>query len=336
QELDDYLAQLHHLPAETIDGYPIKLWVNTGVDNEFDKPLNAGAEGVGLYRTEIPFMTKERFPTEQEQYVLYRQLLNAFSPLPVTIRTLDIGGDKTLPYFPIKETNPFLGWRGIRISLDQPEILLTQFRALLRANIGLNNLRIKLPMISQVGEFDEASGLLNQVYYELKKQHDGIVLPPLGVMIEVPSAVYQAEALAKRADFFSIGTNDLTQYLLAVDRNNTRIANLYDSLHPAVLFAIKHTIDAAHHAGKTVSLCGEMSNDPVAIPLLLAMETDAISANTASILRIKWVIRRFSLSYAKQLLRECLLMESASEIRAHLEYALQRIGLGGLIRAGKF
>tara|TARA_R110000868_G_scaffold380784_1_gene646965 strand:+ start:138697 stop:140955 length:2259 start_codon:yes stop_codon:yes gene_type:complete len=335
RELDASLEQLQNQPAETMDGFRMQMWVNAGLDSDASKPFKAGAEGVGLYRTEVPFMMRERFPTEQEQVTLYRQLLKAFAPHPVTMRTLDIGGDKPLSYFPVEEDNPFLGWRGIRITLDQPEIFITQLRAMLRANLGLNNLRIMFPMISNVGEFDDALTLVQQVYSELKEEYPELVMPKIGVMIEVPSAVYQARELARRADFFSIGSNDLAQYLLAVDRTNSKVANLYDTLHPAVLMAIRQAVKACHRAGKPVSVCGEMAGDPLAAVLLLAMEVDSLSSSAANLPRIKWVIRRFSLDQAKQLLRDTAAMESPIEIRAHLELALERAGLGGLIRAGK-
>jgi signal transduction protein with GAF and PtsI domain len=198
---------------------------------------------VGLFRTEIPFLIRERFPTEEEQRLIYREQLEAFAPRPVTMRTLDIGGDKALPYFPIEEENPFLGWRGIRVTLDHPEIYLAQVRAMLKANSGLGNLRVMLPMISNVSEFDEARALLVRAYSEVLEEGWAVRMPQVGVMIEVPAAVYQAGVLARRADFLSVGTNDLTQYLLAVDRNNARVANLYHAFHPAVLHALMDVVE---------------------------------------------------------------------------------------------
>lgn len=336
QELEAHLETLHKLPAETIDGKRITLQVNIGLESDASLPLQVGAEGVGLYRTEVPFLSRDRFPTEEEQRVIYRQLLSAFSPRLVTMRTLDIGGDKSLSYFPIIEENPFLGWRGIRVTLDQPDIFLVQARAMMQASVGLDNLRIMLPMISSVTEFDDANSLLNQAYAELLEEGFKIKKPDVGVMIEVPSAIYQARALARRADFLSVGTNDLTQYILAVDRNNARVASLYDSLHPAVINALRQIVRAAHLEGKPVSVCGEMAADPLAAILLLGMGIDVFSMNTNNISRIKWVIRRFTIDHAKKILREIIYMESPIEIRTHLENALEKAGLGGLIRAGKY
>lgn len=336
KELDDSLTKLRDLPAETIDGTRVKLWVNAGLDADSNLPFEVGAQGVGLYRTEVPFMARERFPSEQEQYVLYRKLLAAHAPNPVTMRTLDIGGDKALSYFPINEDNAFLGWRGIRVMLDQTDIFMTQLRAMLRANKGLNNLRIMFPMISHIREFEEAISIVHEEHEELQADDPEIILPPLGLMLEVPSAVYHAREFARRADFFSIGSNDLAQYLLAVDRNNNRVADLYDTLHPVVIGAIRQAVKSGHRAGKMVSVCGEMAGDPLAVILLLAMEIDALSSNAINLPRIKWVIRRFSLEQAKQLLRDVSIMENAQDIRAHLSLAIERAGLGGLIRAGKY
>lgn len=335
RELDKSLEVLRDKPAQTKDKHRITLMVNTGLGADVSLSLSAGAEGVGLYRTETPFLMRDRFPSGEEQRVIYKQLLASFSPRSVTMRTLDIGGDKALTYFPVKEDNPFLGWRGIRISLDHPEIFLVQVRAMLRASEGYKNLRIMLPMITDVGEVDEALRLIKKAYSDVVEEGHDIEMPPIGVMIEVPSAVYQARAIAKRVDFISVGSNDLTQYLLAIDRNNTRVANLFDSLHPAVLRALLQVVEAAHQEGKHVSICGEMAGDPAAVLLLIAMGFDSLSMNAASIARMKWVIRQFTLKKASKLLQEVLGMESAVMIRCHMELALEQAGLSGLIRAGK-
>jgi phosphotransferase system enzyme I (PtsP) len=278
---------------------------------------------------------RDRFPSGEEQRIIYRQLLASFAPRPVIIRTLDVGGDKPLPYFPVVEDNPSLGWRGIRITLDHPEIFLSQIRAMMRASEGLNNLRIMLPMITDVTEVDEALRLLRKAYTEVRDEGYDTEMPQIGVMIEVPSAVYQARALAKRVDFLSVGSNDLTQYLLAVDRNNPRVANLYDALHPAVLRALIQVVENGHQEGKHVSICGEMAGDPVASMVLLAIGFDSLSMNASSVGRIRWIVRHVTKKKAAKLLHEVLSMESAVMIRCHLELALERAGLGKLIRAGR-
>lgn len=334
-ELSEGLQELIELPAETPDGHRIPLYANTGLLTDISPSLRSGAEGIGLYRTEMPFLIRDRFPGEEEQRRTYRQVLEAFSPAPVTIRTLDIGGDKRLPYFPVEEDNPFLGWRGIRIALDHPEIFLTQLRAILRADAGLNNLQLLLPMVSHVGEIDAATGLLKRAYEELVEEGEAVSYPAIGVMIEVPSAVYQVDAIARRVDFFSVGTNDLTQYLLAVDRNNARVASLYDALHPAVLKAIRQIVESAHRHGRPVSVCGEMAGDPAAALLLTGLGVDSLSMSAASLPRIKWVIRSFNRSQARALVEQVWELEDPAAVRAVLNSTLEQGGLGGLVRAGR-
>ena len=280
-------------------------------------------------------MRRDCFPSEDEQCIIYRQILTAFAPRSVTMRTLDIGGDKVLSYFPVEEDNPFLGWRGIRVTLDHPDVFLLQVRAMMRASVDLNNLRILLPMITTLNEVDEALYLIDQAYQELLEENLVIQKPPLGVMIEVPAAAFQARELARRVDFLSIGSNDLTQYLLAVDRNNARVANLYDVLHPAILRTLLLVVEGGHAAGVEVSICGEMASDPHAVVLLLAMGFNMLSMNSASLPRVKWIIRSFSMQMARQILSEVLQLEHASDIRLHVQRALEREGLGSLIRAGK-
>lgn len=326
------LAELRELPAQTPDGYRMPLYANTGLMSELSFSAHGDVEGIGLYRTELPFMVRERFPGEEEQRVIYRQALEAFAPKPVTLRTLDVGGDKALPYFPIHEDNPFLGWRGIRITLDHPEIFIVQLRAMLRASVGLDNLHLLLPMVSTVDEVDEALRLIKRAHAELLEAGEAIIMPQVGVMIEVPSAVYQVEAIARRVDFLSIGTNDLTQYLLAVDRNNARVAALYDALHPAVLRALIQVVDGAHRHNKPVTVCGEMAGDPAAAILLLGMGIDSLSMSVVSLPRVKWMIRTLSHASARQLLEQALRYEDPQAIRAHLNKALEQAGLGSLIR----
>jgi len=334
-ELAQGLRELADLPAETPDGHRVPLYANTGLLTDITPSLRSGAEGVGLYRTEVPFLIRDRFPGEEEQRRIYRQVLEAFAPAPVTVRTLDVGGDKMLSYFPVVEDNPFLGWRGIRITLDHPEIFLTQLRAILRAGAGLDNLRLLLPMIGSVGEIDDTLGLIHRACDELQDEGEDVRFPPVGVMVEVPSAVYQVEAMARRVDFFSIGSNDLTQYLLAVDRNNASVAQLYDALHPAVLRAIRQVVDDAHAQGKAVSVCGEMAGDPGAALLLLGMGVDSLSMSAASLPRVKWVIRSFNLAQAQALLDEVQTLEDPATIRTLLNRTLEQGGLGGLVHAGR-
>lgn len=322
------LEALRELPAQTLDGYSVALWVNTGLMADANLSLTAGAEGIGLYRTEMPFLIRDCFPAEEEQYGLYRQLLAAFAPRPVVMRTLDIGGDKALPYFPIKEDNPFLGWRGIRVTLDHPEIFLIQIRAMLRANQEFGNLRIMLPMVSCVSEADQALNLIDQAYEKVLAEEGNTIKPPIGIMIEVPSAIYQVSALAHRVEFLSVGSNDLTQYMLAVDRNNARVAPLYDSFQPSVLQALFQIVQAAHQAKKPISICGEMASDPLAVPLLLAMGFDALSMNSFSIPRIKSVIRQITFRQAQEVLEIVLQKETSAKIKDYLNHTFSYLNLG--------
>ncbi|STX30208.1 phosphotransferase system, enzyme I, PtsP [Legionella beliardensis] len=334
-ELNQSLEVLRDKPAETLDNYKVSLQVNTGLAMDAGLSMSVGAEGVGLYRSEVPFMSRDRFPSEDEQHIIYRQILKAFAPRLVTMRTLDIGGDKILPYFPVQEDNPYLGWRGIRVTLDHPDVFLIQVRAMMRASEDLNNLRIMLPMITSLSEVEEASLLIEQAFQELLEEGCQIEKPKLGVMIEVPAAVYLARDLAKRVDFLSVGSNDLTQYLLAVDRNNSRVANLYDAFHPAMLRSLIKIVEGGHSAGIEVSICGEMASDPLAVVLLIAMGYDTLSMNSTSLPRVKWVIRNVSLAKARKVLADVLELEHAVEIRLYLQKALEDEGLGGLIRAGR-
>lgn len=334
-ELNHRLVSLRDKPCETIDSHVVKLYVNIGLAMDAGLSMSVGAEGVGLYRSEVPFMSKDRFPSEDEQYIIYRQILKAFAPRPVTMRTLDIGADKILSYFPIEEDNPYLGWRGIRITLDHPEIFILQIRAMLRANEGLNNLRIMLPMITSLSEIDETLYLIEQAYGELLEEGYDIEKPEIGVMIEVPAAVFQAKEIAKKVDFLSVGSNDLTQYLLAIDRNNQRVQSLYESLHPSMLKALIKIVEGAHSQGKEVSICGEMASDPMVAILLVAMGFDSLSMNSFSLPRIKWVIRNIAMANARKFLADVLEFDNAKKIKLYLQQILEDEGLAGLIRAGK-
>lgn len=325
------LDALRDLPCITVDGHRMPLWVNTGLLADVARAQKRGAEGVGLYRTEVPFMINQRFPSEKEQLAIYREQLSAFHPQPVTMRTLDIGGDKSLSYFPIKEDNPFLGWRGIRVTLDHPEIFLVQTRAMLKASEGLNNLRILLPMISGTHELEEALHLIHRAWGEVRDEGCDVPMPPVGVMIEIPAAVYQTKELARQVDFLSVGSNDLTQYLLAVDRNNPRVADLYDYLHPAVLQALQTVVRDAHAEGKPVSICGEMAGDPAAAVLLMAMGFDSLSMNATNLPKVKWMLRQINLSKAKDLLAELMTIDNPQVIHSSLQLALKNLGLARMI-----
>jgi phosphotransferase system enzyme I (PtsP) len=324
------LEQIKDLPCETLDKHSIPLFVNTGLMVDVVRSLENGADGVGLFRTEVPFLLSERFPSEEEQREIYRGQLEAFHPKPVIMRTLDIGGDKSLPYFPIEEDNPFLGWRGIRVTLDHPEIFLVQIRAMLKASTGLNNLQILLPMVASMSELVDAKELIKRAFAELIAEEWDIKLPAIGVMIEVPSAVYIMPDLAKKADFFSVGSNDLTQYLLAVDRNNSRVADLYEKYHPAVFRACNIIAQIAKEAGKPVSVCGELAGDPAAAMLLMAMGYDHLSMNASSIPRVKSLIRLIEFTTAKKLLDVVLKLDNALDIEDYLARNLKNVGITSL------
>lgn len=338
KEQDAFIAGLQELislPCETTDAHRVHLWVNTGLITDVAQSLEQGAEGVGLFRTEVPFLLSERFPSEQEQTKIYREQLEAFAPAMVTMRTLDVGGDKALSYFPIEEENPFLGWRGIRVTLDHPEIFMAQIRAMMRASIGLENLQIMLPMISNVNEVNSAMQLIKRAHRELLQEGMNVRFPPVGVMIELPAAVYQTRALARLVDFVSVGSNDLTQYLLAVDRNNPRVANLYSAFHPAVLQALFHVVQEAQDEGRQACICGEMAGDPGAAVLLMAMGFDILSMNAANLLKVKSVIRSVSLEAAQDLLDQVLQMDDAQMIRSAVDLTLYNAGVDRLLRSSR-
>jgi len=330
-QLSAKLAGLRDLEAMTTDHVRVGLGLNVGLLTDIDVAANVGVDEVGLYRSEFPFMTRETFPMEDEQYEIYRQVLEAFAPKPVTMRTLDIGGDKPLSYFPTPEENPFLGWRGIRFTLDRPDIFLPQLRAMLRANVGLNNLRIMFPMIGQLDEIKAAREAVERARGELREEGYDCPAPLIGVTVEVPSTLFCIPALSRQVDFFSIGTNDLTQYLLAVDRNNPNVARLYNHLDPAVLRALHGVIRDARRCRKPVSVCGEMAADPAAAILLLGMGLETFSMSASAVLRIKWVIRSFSSQHARQILYRAMRMKSVETVRNMLDDELGRAGLGELV-----
>lgn len=276
-------------------------------------------------------MEHDNFPTEEEQLQIYRQVLNAYAGKPVTIRTLDIGGDKALPYYRFSEENPYLGWRGIRFTLDNRPIFMTQIRALLRAAEDLDNLQILLPMVSRVDELDAFSGLLEDACQQLWTENYRIKKPPVGIMVEVPAAVNLLPFFARRINFVSIGSNDLTQYLLALDRNNARVSHLFDNLHPAVLREIYRIQQQCAELDLPVSLCGEMAADPLAVVLLLGMGIEALSMSAYSLPKIKWLIRMLPVEVAEKTLFDALQMGNERNIRSLIKQVLVEYGLGELV-----
>ncbi|MDD2212610.1 MAG: phosphoenolpyruvate--protein phosphotransferase [Clostridia bacterium] len=311
------LKQLKDLPAETKDkARKVELAANIGTPKDCAGALNNGAEGIGLYRTEFLYMDRSELPTEEEQFEAYKAVAEAMAPRSVIIRTLDIGGDKKLPYLEMpEELNPFLGWRAIRMCLDRQDILQTQLRAIMRAS-AYGKLRIMYPMISNATEIRKANALLQQVKDNLEQQ--GIPYDrelEVGIMVEIPAAAVIADLLAKEVDFFSIGTNDLIQYTIAVDRMNEHISHLYEPLHPAVLRLIKNVIDASHRAGKWTGMCGEMAGDVTATPILLGLGLDEFSMSAASIPRVKKIIRSLTYQKARDIAQKALKAENAEEIR---------------------
>jgi phosphotransferase system enzyme I (PtsI) len=295
-----------------------------------DAPLGAqnGAEGVGLFRTEFLYLDRNALPTEAEQIEAYQAVFSHYQGQPVVVRTLDIGGDKTIPYLDLPvELNPFLGWRGIRMADGAEDIFLTQFRALLQAGVGVD-LRIMVPMVSGIAEIRMAKGLMEKAKAELKAEGKAFTdQVQFGIMIEVPSAALLADRLAKEIDFFSIGTNDLTQYTLAVDRTNSKVARLASPFNPAVLTLIKRTIDSAHAEGKWVGLCGELAGEPVAAPILLGLGLDEFSMSPARVPVIKKVMRKLSKTECVSLAEDVLGCIDAEEVQATSQAFMSQLGL---------
>ena len=309
------LAKLKDLPALTLDGHRVDVVANIGTIRDIEGADRNGAEGVGLYRTEFLFMDRDQLPTEEEQFIAYKDVVEAMNGNLVILRTMDIGGDKELPYLDLpKEMNPFLGWRAIRIALDRREILNAQLRAVLRAS-AYGKLAVMFPMIISVEEIRELKSVIEELKVELRnegKAFDENI--QIGVMVETPSAAVNAKFLAKEVDFFSIGTNDLTQYTLAVDRGNELISHLYNPMSPSVLSLIKQVIDASHAEGKWTGMCGELAGDERATVLLLGMGLDEFSMSAISVPRIKKLIRNVNYQDAKLLAEKALQQPTAAEI----------------------
>ena len=313
----DELAKLKDLPAITLDGHQVEVCANIGTVKDTEGAIRNGAEGVGLYRTEFLFMDRDALPTEDEQFKAYKEVAEAMPDQPIIVRTMDIGGDKELPYmnFP-KEMNPFLGWRAVRIFFDREDIMHAQLKAILRAS-AFGKLRIMFPMIISVEEFRSLKATVEQLKAELRadgKAFDESI--EVGIMIETPAAAVMAHHLAKEVDFFSIGTNDLTQYTLAVDRGNEMISAMYNPLSPSVLTLIKMVIDASHDNGKWTGMCGELAGDERATLLLLGMGLDEFSMSAISVPRIKKLIRNTNFEDVKAMADQALSYATAAEIEA--------------------
>lgn len=324
--LEEKLRDIQDKPAVTLDGHRVALCANIESPKDAEGVRLAGAEGVGLFRTEYLFINREVPPGEEQQYQAYRQAAQILKPLPLVIRTLDLGGDKFLAHMPLpREMNPFLGWRAIRFCLQQPEMFREQLRAILRASAE-GNVKMMYPMISGLEEVTQANALVEQYKAELRSEglpfDEGL---QIGAMIETPSAVIVADSLAKRLKFLSIGTNDLIQYSLAVDRMNERIAHLYEPTHPAIVRLIKGTVDSAHRNGISVTVCGEMASDPAFAALLLGLGVDELSAAPPLVAPMKFLIRRLKLSEAKELADFALQAETAGEILSRCQELARQV-----------
>ncbi len=335
----DYLAfnrhldEIRDLPAETLDGHRVTLCANVGLLTDITFAHNHGAQGIGLYRTEIPFLAHHDFPNEEQQYALYRRVVEGMEGKPVTIRTLDIGADKYPPYArrATPEANPFLGWRSIRVSLELVDIFKTQLRAILKVG-ALGQVRLLIPMVSRLEEILRVKEILAEVKEELAEE--GVPFDrqmALGIMIEVPSAVQTVDRLLREVDFLSIGTNDLIQYLLAVDRGNRRVAGLYEPLNPAVLSALMQIIQAAKKAGKHVAMCGEMAGDPLATLLLVGMGLEEFSMESLFIPVVKKVIRSMTYQSAKSSVQIVLDMDTVDEIKGFFFSQMRNLGMVELL-----
>src|SRR6266513_245918 len=327
--LQEKLRDLRDEPAITLDGARITLSANIEQAADAEHVRACGAEGVGLFRTEYLYLNRETLPTEEEQYQAYRQVAVALKPHPVVVRTLDLGGDKFLSHLQMpQELNPFLGWRAIRFCLEERDIFRAQLRAILRAAVE-GNIKMMYPMISGLDELNQANALVDECRRELRTERIpfGEALET-GAMIEIPSAVLTADSLAKRVKFLSIGTNDLIQYSLAVDRLNEKIAHLYEPTHPAIVRLIKATVEAGRRNGIWVGVCGEMAGDPALVPLLLGLDVDELSAAFSVVPQVKFLIRRLKLSEARQLADFALNCESGSEILARSQALARRIAPG--------
>ncbi|MFJ7856791.1 phosphoenolpyruvate--protein phosphotransferase [Peribacillus sp. NPDC097206] len=310
-------AKLVHEQTVTKDGHQVELAANIGTPKDLDGVHKNGGEGIGLYRTEFLYMGRNEMPSEEEQFEAYKTVLEGMDGKSVVVRTLDIGGDKELPYLQLpKEMNPFLGYRAIRLCLNEQEIFRIQLRALLRASI-YGNLKIMFPMIATLTEFREAKAVLEEVRQELLEKDIPVAEKiEIGIMVEIPSTAVMADIFAKEVDFFSIGTNDLIQYTMAADRMNERVSYLYQPYNPAILRLVKMVIDAAHKEGKWAGMCGEMAGDEVAVPILIGLGLDEFSMSATSILKARSLIRKLSLEEMKKLSQDVLVMDTNEQVKA--------------------
>jgi phosphotransferase system enzyme I (PtsI)/phosphotransferase system enzyme I (PtsP) len=326
ENTDRELLANAQLPAVSLDGQVISLLANSGLQADIMPSLRNGADGVGLYRTEIPFMIRQSLPSEDEQVQVYEQLVKAFSNKPVYFRTLDIGGDKPLPYLPeTKEDNPALGLRGVRFTLSNQALFLTQIRAIIRAAENRSNIHLLLPMVSSTQELDSCIELVNEACSQLQAEGFQVMRPKVGIMAEVPSVVSMLPFWRKKLDFISIGSNDLSQYLLAIDRNNPLVSKFYDVLHPAIIMELKRIVDTAKHCELPLSLCGQMASDPISLFLLLGMGVRQFSMSSSKIPYCKSLIRSLDLDDARKLLNAVLMMDSADKIRQEGTLLLESI-----------
>ncbi|WP_391089150.1 phosphoenolpyruvate--protein phosphotransferase [Vibrio sp. NH-UV-68] len=321
-------------PAFTKDGQRIEVMLNAGLSADTNIAINLGVDGVGLYRTEISFLLQHRFPSEEEQTQQYQAVLGSYPDKRVVMRTLDVGGDKALPYLPIEEDNPFLGWRGIRFTLDHPDIFLMQIRAMIRASAQHQNLSILLPMVSGAQELDDAIELIERAYHEVSEQDSRVKMPELGVMIEVPSMIYLLPLIADKVDFVSIGTNDLTQYLLAVDRNNARVADVYESLHPSVIMALRHIHQSCQQLNLPVCICGELAGDPIGALLMVGLGYRSLSMNTSNVAKVKYLLRHTEIDELRHLADKALMQAYGKGIYTMMQSFFEDKGFAGFIRAG--
>ncbi|MCL9781390.1 phosphoenolpyruvate--protein phosphotransferase [Vibrio sp. S4M6] len=334
-ELSAEVGKESRKPAVTLDGTHIDIFLNAGLSADTNIAINQGVDGVGLYRTEFSFLLQHRFPSEEEQTQHYQSVLTAYATKHVVMRTLDVGGDKPLPYLPIDEDNPFLGWRGIRFTLDHPDIFLMQIRAMLKASCRHQNLSILLPMVSCVRELDSAIELIEQAFQEVLHLDDRVRKPKIGILVEVPAMIYLLPLIVDKIDFVSVGTNDLTQYLLAVDRNNSRVSDVYESTHPAVIMALKDIRETCERLKLPVCICGELAGDPIGAVLMVGLGYTSLSMNTSNVAKVKYILRKSSTSELKELADKALIQPYGQNIYTMMQRFFENKGIAGFIRAGK-